>query len=398
MRSSPSAIWIIPFLALCAGAGWLAPRFFRGDPSPPPPELSEARPPARLSGRRVPVGEPLPVAEGELSRAEGGIARWNEINNRAIEELAAGELERAVELLESCVEGEPERDVFRLNLAEALARLARARRAEGGQPGDGIELLERAFELAPDREGLEDRLGQWRREAEVEGGFWREGSASFELSYDGERAELLHESHRVLDTLEAAYGELREAFGRDPVVEAGGRRIRVVLYRRESFDRVTGLGDWAGGAFDGTIRVPVGDLEGKEAALTRVLRHELVHAFVQAVGGSGVPGWLNEGLAQWLEAPPAGLVAVARSRLSKATLFGLEELGGNLASWKDAEAIHLAYAQSVALCDFIAYHYGERVLFRMVAGCAQDRTVQESFEASTGVPLAAVLEDLRADL
>ena len=273
-----------------------------------------------------------------------------------------------------------------------------ARAREGGQPGDGIELLERAFELAPDREGLEDRLGQWRREAEVEGGFWREGSASFELSYDGERAELLHESHRVLDTLEAAYGELREAFGRDPVVEAGGRRIRVVLYRRESFDRVTGLGDWAGGAFDGTIRVPVGDLEGKEAALTRVLRHELVHAFVQAVGGSGVPGWLNEGLAQWLEAPPAGLVAVARSRLSKATLFGLEELGGNLASWKDAEAIHLAYAQSVALCDFIAYHYGERVLFRMVAGCAQDRTVQESFEASTGVPLAAVLEDLRADL
>ena len=55
---------------------------------------------------------------------------------------------------------------------------------------------------------------------------------------------------------------------------------------REEFSKLTGLGHWAGGAYDGRIRVPVTDLAKEERPLVRVLRHELVHAVVVIEDGA----------------------------------------------------------------------------------------------------------------
>src|SRR5206468_3284909 len=122
-----------------------------------------------------------------------------------------------------------------------------------------------------------------------------------ELSFDTDREDILHHSHEVLEYLEESYEDLVRWFGTDPF--AKGPRIRVVLYRRADFDRMTGLGDWAAGVFDGVVRVSLEDLAAGQA-WRAVLVHELVHAFVQSLGGPAVPGWLNEGLAQLLEHRP----------------------------------------------------------------------------------------------
>ena len=105
------------------------------------------------------------------------------------------------------------------------------------------------------------------------------------------------------------------------------RRLRVVLYRAEDFTRLTGLGHWAGGVFDGTIRVPIG-AEGVDPRLDGVLRHELSHAFVERLGGGACPAWLKEGLAQILEERrfDRRRAEVARAALRTAPRLALADL------------------------------------------------------------------------
>jgi tetratricopeptide (TPR) repeat protein len=327
---------------------------------------------------------------------------WTKKNKQAIGLLGEGELERAVALFRECVAAVPGEAVFRSNLAEALARLARVEYELVATRARAIELLEEALQLAPEREDLAALLAKWIATAEVEGEFWVDRSAHFRLSYDGDRDELLGSGYDlVLKTLEDAYAEFAALFGVRPA-EGGSPRIEVVLLERSEFDALTGLGHWAGGAYDGRIRVPVTDLEQERRGLVRVLRHELVHAFVREKGGRAVPGWLNEGLAEWLE-EPAGASrerAVERARKSAGAgpMRSLDELGGSLAALGGVDEIRAAYAQSIALVSWIEHWYGERVLFEMVGGCREGVGVGASFLARTRVDLGQALRDLGQDL
>jgi tetratricopeptide (TPR) repeat protein len=387
-------------LAVCAGAGlWVARELQPAEEIQRAP--AAAAEPEDWSYERRVVDVPdaaLATPAGTIppgTLAEAGStapAKWAQVNGYAIAALERGELERAVELFEQCATAVPDQPRFRQNLAEALTRLAIHDHAERHPCPECLENLERAVKLAPDREELAQLLAMWTKEAQVEEGFWQESSLHFELSYDGKRDQLLWGSTRILNELEKAYTDLGELFGLYPV-EEGRPLIRVVLYQREGFSSLTGLGDWAGGAFDGTVRVPVGDLKVEEQRLKRVLRHELVHAFVREVGGTGVPGWLNEGLAQWLEGGREQQVKAAREAWKEKQLFPLEKLQGSLASWDDPAQITLAYQQSLLICDFLARQYGERVLFGIV-----DKDPAAKFEGLTRVPLADAIADLERQL
>lgn len=325
--------------------------------------------------------------------------RLAELTLRARDLLELEEFDGALILFEECYHQRPERDVFRRNLAEALVRASRRAAADEETLERAIADLARAIELAPEREDvdvLRELLERWRREREVAENHTTDESSYFELSYDADRSDILHHSGAVIDVLERDYGDLRDWFGVDPIVERRRPRFRVVFYNREEFDRVTGLGDWAGGAFDGTVRISVEDLQSERRAWEPVLRHELVHAFVHEVGGADVPGWLNEGLAQWLVVEGRGrALELAKGRLAGLEpLFSFEELGGSLAGWSDPARIRLAYAQSLVLVDYVASVYGEHVLRAMVAACGAGRTVATAFEEQTAVPLDFVLRDL----
>jgi hypothetical protein len=281
------------------------------------------------------------------------------------------------------------RDAFRGNLAEALVRLARVEHERGDLDG-AVTHLERALDLASGREDSQAMhlvLARWRKERELGADDWTEGSDRFQLSFDTDRRDLLHRSHEVLEHLELSYGDLERWFQTDPFED--GQVIRVVLYEPGDFDRLTGLGDWAAGVFDGVVRVSVEDLD--RGRWRSVLVHELVHAFLQALA-PGAPGWLNEGLAQLLENRPED-VERARERVLRRDLFPLEQLTGTLASWDDTAAIARAYAQSLVLVADLRQRFGAEALRRMVVGIGQGRTPAESFEAWTSVPLALAFQD-----
>ena len=395
MKGLATALVGLAFVGLSAAAGFQLARRLRPPPAQVLPALEVEAPLAAGPARRPVELEGLETS-GALAAPAAG-ARWAQRNKLGIEALEAGLLERAVLLFEECAEGVPDEPVFRRNLAEALARMAVRDRQDERPCGACLQALARAVELAPERSDLSRLLERWRLEDELEADFWRESSLHFDLAYDGSRDELLWGSHRLLAELEEGYMDLGGFFGAHPVEEGRGR-FPVVLYRRDGFDRLTGLGEWAGGAFDGTLRVPVEDLGAEEAGLKRVLRHELVHAFVAEVGGPGVPGWLNEGLAQWLEGGRDDSVRRARERLRERELFPLDELRGSLARWSDRDAIALAYAQSLVLVDHIARQYGEALLVELVAGHRDGRTAADTFRRRLNFEIDELLDDVREEL
>lgn len=388
-------------LVALAGAGCLAAALaFRSragsaDELERPPLAPDPAPGEALSvGRRAVFPAPRAAAAGS-SEAPG--SPWIELNNEATLTLAQGELERAVEMFERCRAAEPERAVFTGNLAEALVRLARQEH-DHGELARAVEHLARAIELAPAREDVEvlrQVLARWRTELEIQEDDWTERSDRFDLSYDTRRQDLLHRSYEVLEHLELAYDDLRAWFGEDPF--GNGPPIQVVLYDREEFDRLTGLGDWAGGVFDGVVRVSVEDLSAEGARWRRILVHELVHVFVQGLGGEEVPGWLNEGLAQLFEARP-GALEEARTALAGKELFPLAELAGSLLAWQEPGAIARAYAESLSFVDYLRANQGEEVLRRMVLACREGGGPAEAFSRWSSIPLATAFEDWQASL
>jgi hypothetical protein len=396
--------WVVLALlavAVLAAAGFKALSLLPGDradgerETPVRPELAAPAPalaPEVAASGPDPVSEPVAFDE-----------RPYDLNDQAIAALEDGRFDEAIEWLEEAATARPDVPTFGANLGEAYIRRARA--GEGG-PAAAVEDFEAALERIddPDRRALiEELLERHRRIRDEERDFVVEPTLHFTFRYDGSREGLSDGVDRLKVLLEDTYQEFGERFGRRPV-EAGEGRIEVILYDAEGFDSVTGLGDWAGGVFDGKIRVPVEDLrtELRFARVKGVLRHETAHAFTRSIGGTAVPSWLNEGVAQWLEEPArrGADVGLARARLGASSLFPLARLNGNLVGWQDRGDVARAYDQALAFVDHLAVQYGPDLVFSMIAAC-RDRGVEGAaayFRERTLVDLDAILGDLADSL
>ncbi len=388
------ALFLAVTAAAAAGGFWFARREPEVRELPRQPEPA---PPLTSDRREVPLDGPQ--AQVELAPEAPRVARpgsaMAERNNEAIAALERGEFDTAVALFEECLAAAPEERVFATNLAEALVRRA-FRQHDAVRPCEAcVKDVERALELAPARTDLVRLLERWRAELETEKEFLRDRSVHFELSYDGWRQRLLDAAPDVLADLELHYADLALVFAAWPG-ERGAPRIPVVLYRREEFARITGLSEWAGGSFDGTIRVPIAEERSLDPALSGLLRHELVHAFVRAVAGDKVPAWLNEGLAQWLARDPAAELALARRRLEGKALVPFERLDRAFAALPEAE-IPIAYGQSTLAVAYLERQYGREALLATLRGCKEGQGAAVAFEEWTRVPLRVALEDFAAE-
>ncbi|HET6675917.1 MAG TPA: hypothetical protein VFG71_11275 [Nitrospiraceae bacterium] len=138
-----------------------------------------------------------------------------------------------------------------------------------------------------------------QRTEKVEDKLASRSSVHFIVKFDG------NEDHAtwttVLDILEDAYRDIGQKFNYFPE-----KPITVTLLTKADFQNATGSPVWADGLFDpvlGRIRVPTQGALTDRGWLTRVLRHEFVHALLNdqlGANGGSIPTWLNEGLAMQL--------------------------------------------------------------------------------------------------
>ncbi len=178
---------------------------------------------------------------------------------------------------------------------------------------------------------------------------------------DGSRLTLIAPSHwsdiaeEISTELVRTHAQLTSLFGSVPPF-----RSSVRLLDEPSFYELTGAPAWTNAMFfRGEIIIPLStnepiDLEN----LHRSVKHEYSHAVFSALSGGTIPGWLDEGLAQWIEGEenPA-LRNSLRSYLMRSEPVPLALLQGGFTKLTP-RMVPAAYAQSLLAVQALLKAYG----------------------------------------
>ncbi len=211
---------------------------------------------------------------------------------------------------------------------------------------DAVQAWKKSLALRPDP-ALERYVAKAERELAVESDYAENDTGHFTLRYEGKRTpDALR--REIVATLEAHYNDLSNQFGIAPRAS-----IPVVLYTDQAFFDVTQAPSWTAALNDGKLRIPIDGMSSVTPELSRVLRHELAHSFINQLSRGRCPQWLHEGIAQALE--PRNLSGHGR-RLAQLFLSGREvpysELEGSFMHYSGGEVV-LAYDESLAAVQYL---------------------------------------------
>ncbi len=258
--------------------------------------------------------------------------------------LALGRTEAAISSLKRAVEYEP-------RFMHALVLLAQI----AYQTADldlAVRSLEKAAVLAPKDKNIAGQLAKWRKEASLHQSFQTRPGVRFNVLFEGPEQKMIGD--RVSTVLNNAYWSIGKTLNIYP-----STALEVILYSNKQFQDITRAPAWAGGGYDGRIRLPVGGALKSPQTLDRVVTHEYVHAVVRNAAGSNVPAWVNEGLASYLESSDKSWVRLV---LKQATgRIELEDLVEGFGGF-DGDTALVAYAESYIaaelLCEKLNPHIG----------------------------------------
>ena len=240
---------------------------------------------------------------------------------------------------------------------------------------DAIRSWKQSLALRPDAQ-VQRYLEKAERDAKAESDYTQNESSHFTLKYEGRQTP---ESLRrdLVATLESHYDDLVRDLG---VAPRGS--IAVILYTDQAFFDVTQSPSWAGAVNDGKLRIPVNGMSSVTPELSRVLKHELAHSFINQLSGGRCPQWLNEGIAQAVE--PKSLSSRGR-RL--ADLFKAQQeipynaLEGSFMRFSGMEAI-LAYDESLAAVQFVIDTYGMSDIQRLLERLGEGNSTEAALRAT----------------
>lgn len=125
-----------------------------------------------------------------------------------------------------------------------------------------------------------------------------ERSMHFRVEFEGRPAR--KDIMEALAVLEVAYDSLCHLFDFRPE-----NKMHLVLYESSQYQGVGPRPEWVGAVFDGKLRIPVNVMAYREI-YRPMFFHELTHAFVRAMTRYHVPLWVNEGIAQVIDASRTG--------------------------------------------------------------------------------------------
>ena len=258
--------------------------------------------------------------------------------------IALGRTDAAISSLKRAVDLQPrfvQAMVLLAQLAYASADLDLA-----------VRSLEKAAALVPRDRALAAQLAEWKKESSLHQSFQTQPGVRFNVLFEGPRQKAVGD--HVSAVLESAYWKIGKTLNVYP-----GAALDVILYSNRQFQDITRAPAWAGGGYDGRIRLPIGGALRSPQTLERVVIHEYVHAVVRNAGGAGVPAWLNEGLASYLEpGDKTWATRALRAAEEKISIEDLQEGFGGL----DGPTALVAYAESQVaaqlVCERVSPHVG----------------------------------------
>ena len=233
-----------------------------------------------------------------------------------------------------------------------------------------VRTYEAALEVEPNNAQIQGRLESWRKEAALHSRFQQNLSPHFTVLFEGPAEQRL--AAAAVDALEAAYWRIGTALLAYPPTV-----ITVVLYTDEQFRDITRSPAWAGGVFDGKIRVPMRGALNDPRQLEKVLAHEFTHALVKSLAPRGVPTWVDEGLAVVFEM--GDLKWAERLARQAPFLVPLPRLHDGFLSLP-ADQVPLAYAESALAVRMLIEQGGIPVLTALLQDLAEGQEFTQSFE------------------
>ena len=231
---------------------------------------------------------------------------------------------------------------------------------------------EKALALNPADQALAARVGRLKKQMAHAQDFEVEADYMFSVTFDGDKIPELR--YTVMDMLQKAHYRIIRDLDLWP-----SRQIAVTLLTKDAFFDITGSPSWAGGVYEGQIKIPVAGY--KPDQLRVVLNHEYIHAVIYDLMAGRCPWWFNEGLAQYFSNDEAfnplkldracrilTRIGEAEKRVSLNALPGL----GNKGSSQSPEQVLDAYALALSATDFLITFFGipslQTILFHMGAG------------------------------
>jgi tetratricopeptide (TPR) repeat protein len=321
-------------------------------------------------------------------------------------ELAHGDLEHALADERTATGFAPEQAALFVNLGylyirrsefkQAIEYLDRAKRLSANnpdifklegwayyglnRPDQAVEQWKKALALRPDAD-TQAALEKAQRDKAEEESYKENESAHFQLKYNGAAEPAL--AREVLHTLEGHYESISSELSYSPPEPIG-----VILYTQQSFADITRAPAWVGALNDGRIRVPVQGLTSVDSELSRVLKHELTHSFIQQKTHGRVPTWIQEGVAQWLEGKRSDENAAVLVQIyDQGQAAPLGSLEGSWLGLSSATARY-AYAWALANIEYIVETDGmgdiERILDQLASGASTEQALKEVLHDNYG--------------
>ncbi|HEV2064877.1 MAG TPA: hypothetical protein VGS00_10065 [Thermoanaerobaculia bacterium] len=247
---------------------------------------------------------------------------------------------------------------------------------------DAVLAWEQFQRLGGDDPWILQRIARARQELSVVHGQRLAQAESFVLYADA--AIPADAVERVAEHLEKSYQKQSVFFGAClPSSQV------VVLYAGRAYFSLVSVPEWVSGVFDGKIRVSVDSDSSVTPLLQAVLSHELAHALIRQASADRAPGWLHEGLAQWLE----GRRLTRRDFQSifaghRPLAFSeLESLFARPQSRADARR---HYAQMLGFVEYLIARRGEGAVACLVRGFADGDSADEILRRETGLTREAL--------
>lgn len=329
------------------------------------------------------------------------------LNGSAMQETNAGNFSKAADILKETLAYSDD-IVYRLNLAAVLTRLNDYTGALAAVEGDSADpaakpvlkniyihlgnasrkanntaeasaFYEKALALDPTDARLKAAvLPSTAPRANEDSGMTRSDALHFDVKFEG--GENAVAGHLIGMLLEEAYVKVGSDLSFYP-----SDRVEALLYTRESFRDVTQMPSWAGGLYDGRIKIPAGGVAEKTSELEKVIFHEYTHALVQRIARTRVPTWLNEGLAQYEEGKSASARSADLKQMALGGRLRLRDYDGSFLTLSSNDAAK-AYLVSLSATEYLIREFGvfsaKKVLEGLGSGATFDTALNSAIYMS----------------
>lgn len=301
----------------------------------------------------------------------------------AQEAYQAGRLDKAHQLVTQALASNPNSAEAYTLLGEIEYNRQRLKEAKAA--------WEKALALDPTLEGARERLAQVKQELPVESKFEKLSQLHFDIRYH----EGLERStgFDIQDALSQARREVGSDFAFWPQ-----HKTVVIVYSAEQFRQLRqSAPEWAGGQYDGKIRMPLPGTGMDLTEVTRILAHEYTHAITYELTQNRLPAWFNEGLAEyegWRHGQPPWLLLQQAVKTNH--LIPWASLSGSFTAASSTQQAALAYEQAHSIVAYLVERYSFWKIKRLLQEVTNGQPLEGALTAVYRLKPARLEENWRA--